>query len=177
MGHRKKATTSRKGARKEACMEARDVRRVMSELVTSVAQRARATAQKDAREYTKRQSTEEEAAQKDTREVQKVVSSLVIHAVQRAKTAAQKDVRGVKNVVAGLVTSVVQRANEKTCGIAGCQYKTGDTGNMKHHKATKHGIDEVWFFCDHDNCDYKANRVVNLERHKRTNHGGGEIKK
>ena len=31
----------------------------------------------------------------------------------------------------------------KTCGIAECQYKTGQPGAMKIHKAAKHGINVV----------------------------------
>ncbi|GMI07494.1 hypothetical protein TrVE_jg8433 [Triparma verrucosa] len=38
----------------------------------------------------------------------------------------------------------------RTCGIAGCQYKTGKMSDMKNHKAAKHGIDVVWFSCDQD---------------------------
>ena len=31
----------------------------------------------------------------------------------------------------------------RTCGIAGCQYKTGVMSDMKKHKAAKHGINGV----------------------------------
>ncbi|GMH55563.1 hypothetical protein TrST_g6466 [Triparma strigata] len=88
----------------------------------------------------------------------------------------------------------------RTCGIAGCQYKTSGTTAMKQHKAAKHGIDVVWFscdgceykakigrslkihkanvhnidvrwhHCDQDGCDYKAKQAVNLKRHKQHVH-------
>ncbi|GMH81635.1 hypothetical protein TrVE_jg12563 [Triparma verrucosa] len=38
----------------------------------------------------------------------------------------------------------------RTCGIAGCQYKTNFTTRMKNHKAAKHGINVIWFSCDQD---------------------------
>ncbi|GMH72678.1 hypothetical protein TrST_g12103 [Triparma strigata] len=58
----------------------------------------------------------------------------------------------------------------RTCGIAGCQYKTGNTTNMKNHKAAKHGIDVVWFSCDQDGCDYKVKQAGDLKKHKANFH-------
>ncbi|GMH53303.1 hypothetical protein TrST_g1261 [Triparma strigata] len=54
----------------------------------------------------------------------------------------------------------------RTCGIAGCQYKTSNTAGMKYHKAARHGIDVVWFSCDQDGCDYKAKEAGTLKAHK-----------
>ncbi|GMH92716.1 hypothetical protein TrST_g1804 [Triparma strigata] len=48
----------------------------------------------------------------------------------------------------------------RTCEIAGCQYKTGVTNDMKRQKAAKHGIDVIWFSCDQDGCDYKAKQAT-----------------
>ncbi|GMH88781.1 hypothetical protein TrST_g6210 [Triparma strigata] len=58
----------------------------------------------------------------------------------------------------------------RTCGIAGCQYKTGITTNMKKHKAAKHGIDGVWFYCDQDGCDYKVKVAGSIKEHKQLVH-------
>ena len=58
----------------------------------------------------------------------------------------------------------------RVCGIAGCQYKTGQTTSMKHHKAAKHGIDVIWFSCDQDGCDYMAKAANDLKRHKQRVH-------
>ena len=45
-------------------------------------------------------------------------------------------------IVGGLMRD--KRGNTiRTCGIAGCQYKTGFTTSMKYHKAAKHGIDVI----------------------------------
>ncbi|GMH51597.1 hypothetical protein TrLO_g2522 [Triparma laevis f. longispina] len=46
----------------------------------------------------------------------------------------------------------------RACGIVGCQYKTGLLENMQRLKASKHGINVVWFSSDQDNCDFKANK-------------------
>eukprot|EP00519_Triparma_laevis_P007661 CAMPEP_0182518698 /NCGR_PEP_ID=MMETSP1321-20130603/44709_1 /TAXON_ID=91990 /ORGANISM="Bolidomonas sp., Strain RCC1657" /LENGTH=263 /DNA_ID=CAMNT_0024726637 /DNA_START=1380 /DNA_END=2167 /DNA_ORIENTATION=+ len=59
----------------------------------------------------------------------------------------------------------------RVCGVAGCQYKTGVTNNMKKHKAAKHGIDVIWFSCDQDGCDYKAKHAGTLKRHERDDVG------
>ena len=58
----------------------------------------------------------------------------------------------------------------RTCGIAGCQYKTGQTTSMKYHKAAKHGIDVIWFSCDQDGCEYKAKQAGHLKQHKANIH-------
>ena len=58
----------------------------------------------------------------------------------------------------------------RECGIAGCQYKTGKTSDMKNHKAAKHGIDVVWFSCDQVGCDYKAKQAGNIKLHKQMVH-------
>ena len=58
----------------------------------------------------------------------------------------------------------------RTCGIAGCQYKTGGTTNMKNRKAAKHGIDVVWFSCDQVGCDYKAKQAGDHKVHKQHVH-------
>ena len=57
----------------------------------------------------------------------------------------------------------------RTCGIAGCQYRCSSS-YMKMHKAAKHGIDVVWFFCDQDGCDYKAKQASDLKKHKQNVH-------
>ncbi|GMH58823.1 hypothetical protein TrLO_g7995 [Triparma laevis f. longispina] len=64
----------------------------------------------------------------------------------------------------------------RTCGIDGCEYKTGQTGSMKSHKAAKHGINVVWFSCNQENCDYfKAKLVFNIEQHKQHTHNLGVV--
>ena len=35
----------------------------------------------------------------------------------------------------------------KTCGINGCTHRTGNSTNMKVHKANNHGIGIKWFSC------------------------------
>ena len=71
------------------------------------------------------------------------------------------------------------------CGIAGCTFKTGETGNMKRHKATKHGIEVVWKnddgkerdkfgqivrVCGIGGCTFKTGSLGNLNRHKAVKH-------
>ncbi|GMH95276.1 hypothetical protein TrVE_jg811 [Triparma verrucosa] len=56
-----------------------------------------------------------------------------------------------------------------TCGISRCQYR-GSSSHMKMHKASKHGIDVVWFSCDQDGCDYKAKQAGDLKKHKQNVH-------
>ncbi|GMH95279.1 hypothetical protein TrVE_jg813 [Triparma verrucosa] len=75
--------------------------------------------------------------------------------------SASEGARGLVRNKQGLVM--------RTCGIAGCQYKTGGT-SMNRHKAAKHGIDVFWISCDQDGCDYKAKQAGHLKRHKRNVH-------
>ncbi|GMH63744.1 hypothetical protein TrLO_g573 [Triparma laevis f. longispina] len=63
----------------------------------------------------------------------------------------------------------------RTCGIAGCQYKTGKPDQLKNHKATKHGINVVWFSCDQDNCNYKAKEAGSIKQKKRQIHNIGVV--
>ncbi|GMH91067.1 hypothetical protein TrST_g10009 [Triparma strigata] len=58
----------------------------------------------------------------------------------------------------------------RTCGIAGCQYKTRRQDHMKKNKAARHGIDVVWFICDQDGCDYKAKMAGSIKVHKQMVH-------
>ncbi|GMH93910.1 hypothetical protein TrST_g7945 [Triparma strigata] len=57
----------------------------------------------------------------------------------------------------------------RTCGIAGCQHRCRSS-HMKYHKASKHGIDVVWFSCDQEGCGYKAKQAGTLKKHKRNIH-------
>ncbi|GMI05862.1 hypothetical protein TrLO_g2741 [Triparma laevis f. longispina] len=41
----------------------------------------------------------------------------------------------------------------RTCGLAGCEYKTGNSGHMRSHQAVKHGINVDWFSCGEKNCN------------------------
>ena len=75
--------------------------------------------------------------------------------------SASEGARGLVRNKQGLVI--------RTCGIAGCQYKTGGT-SMNRHKAAKHGIDVVWISCDQDGCDYKAKTAGSIKRHKAVVH-------
>ena len=63
----------------------------------------------------------------------------------------------------------------RMCGIDGCEHKNGDTTKMKKHKASKHGINMVWFSCGEDNCDYKAKHKYTSKRHKQNFHDIGVV--
>ena len=73
----------------------------------------------------------------------------------------------------------------RACGIAGCTYKTGRTGHMKKHKASKHGIEVVWKnddgkernkrgqivrVCGIAGCTYKTGNTATMKRHKAAKH-------
>ena len=74
----------------------------------------------------------------------------------------------------------------RVCGIAGCTYKTVNTGHMKRHKASKHGIEAVWKnddgkerdkrgnvirICGVAGCTYKTGHAVHMKQHKAAKHG------
>ena len=80
------------------------------------------------------------------------------YGVSARRTWSRQRVEGVERDKRGGIT--------RTCWIIGCQYKHGNTGLMKRHKAAKHGINVVWFPCDQDNCDYKAKEASDLKMHK-----------
>ena len=71
------------------------------------------------------------------------------------------------------------------CGIDGCTYKVGNTGHMKKHKASKHGIEAVWNtddgkerdkrgqiirVCGIDGCTFKTGHTGNMKVHKASKH-------
>mmetsp|Transcript_12764 Transcript_12764/g.23345 ORF Transcript_12764/g.23345 Transcript_12764/m.23345 type:complete len:273 (+) Transcript_12764:371-1189(+) len=58
----------------------------------------------------------------------------------------------------------------KTCGIDGCEYKSGSSTSIKIHKAAKHGIDVTWHYCSEVGCNYKAKQASNLKSHYRRMH-------
>ena len=44
----------------------------------------------------------------------------------------------------------------KTCGINGCTHRTGNSTNMKVHKANSHGIGVTWFQCPEEGCIFQT---------------------
>ena len=83
----------------------------------------------------------------------------------RRKRGEPKTIEGVKRRKQGNIIRTL-----RTCGIAGCKYKTGYQNNMNRHKAARHSVNLIWYHCDQDGCDFKAKQSHGIKTHKQQVH-------
>ena len=61
------------------------------------------------------------------------------------------------------------------CGIDCCKYESKYSGTLKRHKADRHDVGTIWYYCEQPNCDYKCKSAANIRQHNSNVHDVGRI--